>query len=125
MREGRRLPHDILTLASHTSEHKTETNNPEDKHQDHSTLTRSSSVSTAVNTSTKAGGKGTQLTDLELRHRLRARCEDRIRVLKDLGLQNLPLHDFAQNQVWLETVLLAADLLTWTQTLGLTEHRRA
>ena len=38
----------------------------------------------------------------------RARAEDRIRGLKDNGLRNLPLHDFAQNQIWLETVLLAA-----------------
>ncbi len=76
-------------------------------------------------TNTKVGGKGTQLADLELRHRLRARCEDRIRNLKDLGLTNLPLHDFAQNQVWVETVLLAADLLVWTQTLSLVQHRRA
>jgi len=37
-------------------------------------------------------------------------------VLKDLGLTNLPLHDFTQNQVWVETVLLAADLLAWTRT---------
>jgi hypothetical protein len=31
-----------------------------------------------------------QLADLELRHRRRARCEDRIRVAKDTGLANLP-----------------------------------
>ena len=68
---------------------------------------------------------GGQLADLELRHRRRARAEDRIRALKDSGLRNLPLHDFAQNQIWLETVLLAADLLAWTATLGLTTHRRA
>jgi hypothetical protein len=68
---------------------------------------------------------GGQLADLELRHRLRARAEDRIRVLKDSGLRNLPLHDFAQNQIWLETVLLAGDLLTWTATLGLQGHRTA
>jgi hypothetical protein len=69
---------------------------------------------------------GGQLADLEVTHRLRARCEDRIRGLKDTGLTNLPLHEFDQNQIWLETVLLAADLLTWTQTLGLREaHRRA
>ena len=37
-----------------------------------------------------AGGPGTQLPDLELRHRRRARCEDRIRVAKDTGLANLP-----------------------------------
>ena len=41
-----------------------------------------------------------QLADLELRHRSRARCEDRIRCAKDSGLRNLPLHGFAQNQVW-------------------------
>jgi hypothetical protein len=68
---------------------------------------------------------GGQLADLEVRHRLRARAEDRIRVLKDSGLRNLPLHDFTQNQIWLETVLLAADLLTWTATLGLDAHRTA
>jgi Transposase DDE domain group 1 len=31
-----------------------------------------------------------QLADLELRHRQRARCEDRIRCAKDTGLRNLP-----------------------------------
>ena len=71
-------------------------------------------------TNTPAGGLGGQLPDSEARHRLRARAEDRIRALKDSGLANLPLHDFAQNQVWLELVLLAADLLAWTATLALT-----
>ena len=46
-----------------------------------------------------AGGR---LADLEVRHRLRARAEDRIRGLKDTGLTNLPLQAFAKNQVWLE-----------------------
>ncbi len=68
---------------------------------------------------------GTDLAQLEVTHRLRARAEDRIRALKDSGLRNLPLHDFAQNQIWLETVLLAADLLAWTATLGLDGHRNA
>src|SRR6266566_4636584 len=40
-----------------------------------------------------------QLADLELRHRRRARCEDRIRCAKDTGLRNLPLHGFTQNQI--------------------------
>jgi Transposase DDE domain group 1 len=31
-----------------------------------------------------------QLADLELRHRQGARCEDRIRCAKDIGLRNLP-----------------------------------
>ncbi|WP_433426149.1 hypothetical protein ACQP1V_28890 [Microtetraspora malaysiensis] len=53
-----------------------------------------------------------QLADLELRHRRRARCEDRIRCAKDTGLANLPLHDVAQNQIWLEIVALACELLT-------------
>ena len=41
---------------------------------------------TCFATSTKGG----QLADLELRHRRRARCEDRIRCAKDTGLRNLP-----------------------------------
>lgn len=64
---------------------------------------------------------GGRLADLELRHRGRARAEDRIRALKDSGLRNLPLHDFAQNMVWLELVQLAADLLAWTQHLALAD----
>ena len=55
----------------------------------------------------------------------RARAEDRIRGLKDTGLRNLPFHGFAQNQIWLEIVALAADLLTWTQTLAWDEHEPA
>ncbi len=74
-------------------------------------------------TNTPAGGPGRQLADLEARHRRRARAEDRIRALKDSGLRNLPLHDFAQNQIWLELVLLAADLLAWTATPRPAEHR--
>ena len=52
----------------------------------------------------------------KLRHRRRARAEDRIRCAKDTGLPNLPLHDAASNAVWLAIVLLACDLLTWTLT---------
>ncbi|MGO9925591.1 MAG: IS1380 family transposase [Mycobacterium sp.] len=62
-----------------------------------------------------AGGR---LADLELRHRLRARAEDRIRGLKDTGMTNLPLQAFTKNQIWLELVQLAAELLTWTQLLA-------
>jgi DDE family transposase len=62
-----------------------------------------------------AGGR---VTELELRHRMRARAEDRIRALKDSGLRNLPMHEFAKNVIWLELVQLAAELLTWTQTLA-------
>ena len=70
---------------------------------------------TAFATDTKEG----QLADLELRHRRRARCEDRIRCAKDTGLRNLPLKGFAQNQLWCEIVALACELLAWTQMLAL------
>ena len=73
---------------------------------------------TAFVTNTTRG----QLADLELRHRRRARAEDRIRCAKDTGLANLPLHDFAQNQIWCAIVALAGDLVAWMQTLALTEH---
>jgi hypothetical protein len=69
--------------------------------------------------------RGSRLADLELRHRQRARAEDRIRNLKDTGLRNLPLHGFAQNQIWLEVIALAADLLVWTQTLAFDEREPA
>jgi Transposase DDE domain group 1 len=62
------------------------------------------------------------IADLEVRHRQRARAEDRIRNLKDTGLRNLPFHGFGQNQIWLEIVCLAADLLVWTQTLAFTDQ---
>jgi hypothetical protein len=65
-----------------------------------------------------------QLADLELRHRRRARCEDRIRCAKDTGLRNLPLKGFAQNQLWCEIVSLACELLAWTQLLALTGTAR-
>jgi hypothetical protein len=72
------------------------------------------------------GTPGGQLADLELRHRRRARAEDRIRTAKDTGLRNLPLHDFTQNQIWLEIVALACELLAWMQMLALydTDARR-
>jgi hypothetical protein len=63
-----------------------------------------------------------QLPALELRHRRRARAEDRIRVAKDTGLTNLPLHDFTQNQIWCAIVALAVELVAWLQTLALTAH---
>lgn len=66
--------------------------------------------------------KGWRLAELEVRHRQRARAEDRIRALKDTGLRNLPFHGFAQNQIWLEIIALAADLLVWTQTLAWHDH---
>ena len=68
------------------------------------------------------GPPGWTTADLEVRHRQRARAEDRIRGLKDTGLRNLPFHGYAHNQIWLEIVALAADLLAWTQTLAFDDH---
>src|SRR5690349_9137148 len=75
---------------------------------------------TAFATGTRKG----QLADLELRHRRRARCEDRIRCAKDTGLRNLPLKGFAQNQIWCEIAALACELLAWTQLLALAGEAR-
>jgi Transposase DDE domain group 1 len=74
---------------------------------------------TAFATNTRTG----QLPDLELRHRRRARAEDRIRVAKDTGLSNLPLHGFAQNQIWCAVVALAAELTAWMQMLAFPRHQ--
>jgi hypothetical protein len=73
---------------------------------------------TAFVTNTTRG----QLPDLELRHRRRARCEDRIRNAKDTGLRNLPFHSFDANRIWLALVALAMDLTAWMQTLALHDH---
>lgn len=77
---------------------------------------------TAFATNTRPGGPGRQLADLELRHRRRARAEDRIRAAKDTGLRNLPLKGFDQNRIWTAIVTLAAEITAWMQTLGLHEH---
>jgi hypothetical protein len=71
------------------------------------------------------GTRRGQLADLELRHRRRARCEDRIRAAKDTGLRNLPLHGFDQNQIWCELVAMASELLAWMQMLALDGPARA
>jgi hypothetical protein len=63
-----------------------------------------------------------QLPDLELRHRLRARCEDRIRNAKDTGPRNLPPQGFGQNQVWRQLVALAMDLFAWAQMIAPHDH---
>ncbi|WP_246957775.1 IS1380 family transposase [Brachybacterium sp. Marseille-Q7125] len=73
---------------------------------------------TAFATNTPRG----QLPVLELRHRRRARCEDRIRNAKDMGLMKFPLQGFAQNQVWCQIIQLACELVAWMQTIALTGH---
>lgn len=72
---------------------------------------------TAFATNTVRG----QLPDLELRHRRRARCEDRIRIAKDTGLANLPLKNFDANQIWCAVVALAAEITAWMQMLAFTD----
>jgi hypothetical protein len=61
---------------------------------------------------------------LELRHRRRARCEDRIHNARDTGQRKLPVHDTAQNQIWLEIISIALDLLAWMPMLALTGETR-
>ncbi|WP_067905229.1 IS1380 family transposase [Nocardia vaccinii] len=74
---------------------------------------------TAFVTNTRRG----QVPDLELRHRRRARCEDRIRAAKDTGLRNLPFKSFDANRIWVAIVALALDLTAWLQTISLHGHR--
>jgi hypothetical protein len=62
------------------------------------------------------------LARLELRHRQRARVEDRIRAAKATGLRNLPFDRWRRNAVWLELILAAQDLTCWTQALLLDGH---
>jgi hypothetical protein len=73
---------------------------------------------TAFATNTRRG----QLCALELRHRRRARAEDRIRCAKHTGLTNLPLHAFAQNRIWCALIAMACEITAWMQTLALTGH---
>ncbi|MBA5848265.1 IS1380 family transposase [Gordonia amicalis] len=73
---------------------------------------------TAFATNTVRG----QLATLELRHRRRARCEDRIRSAKDCGLTNLPFRGFDANRIWCAIVMLACELIAWTQMLAFTHH---
>jgi hypothetical protein len=54
---------------------------------------------------------------LECRHRQHAHVEDRIRDDKDTGLAKFPFKEFQLNEVWLEIVMLAHDLIVWTQAL--------
>ncbi len=51
-------------------------------------------------------------------HRLRAEGD------AEAGLRNLPLHDTAQNRIWMEIVQIALDLLAWMPMLALTDDTR-
>lgn len=50
-------------------------------------------------------------------HREHAHVEDRIRGAKDTGARNLPCETFERNAVWLQLVMMAQDLMVWTQAL--------
>jgi len=54
---------------------------------------------------------------IECRHRQHAHVEDRIRDDKDTGLSKFPFKEFQLNEVWLQIVMLAHDLIVWTQAL--------
>jgi len=73
---------------------------------------------TAFITNTPIGVVEGQIAGLELRHRQHARVEDRIRQAKATGLRNLPCRAFAENAAWLEVVLTAIDLTTWTKLIA-------
>jgi hypothetical protein len=64
----------------------------------------------------------TNVAVLECRHRQHAHVEDRIRDDKDTGLQKFPFKEFALNEVWLQIVMLAHDLIVWTQALLLDDE---
>ena len=68
---------------------------------------------TAFATDTRVG----QLAALDARHRAHARVEDRIRTAKDTGLDHFPSRSFPINTAWLTVVMLAVDLIAWTQHL--------
>ncbi len=61
-----------------------------------------------------------EIAVLECRHRQHAHVEDRICDDKDTGLSKFPFKEFKLNEVWLEIVMLAHDLIIWTQALALT-----
>jgi hypothetical protein len=60
-----------------------------------------------------------QIAQLERRHRLHARVEDRIQETQELGLGRLPFQALAPNRAWFELALLAQDLLAWLRLLAL------
>ena len=59
------------------------------------------------------------IAELERRHRLHARVEDRIQESQELGLGRLPFQALEPNKAWFELALLAQDLLAWLRLLVL------
>ncbi len=62
---------------------------------------------------------GEDIAELERRHRLHARVEDRIQESQELGLGRLPFQALEPNRAWFELALLAQDLLAWLRLLVL------
>jgi hypothetical protein len=63
--------------------------------------------------------EGKDIAQLERRHRLHARVEDRIQESQELGLGRLPFQALQPNRAWFELALLAQDLLAWLRLLAL------
>ena len=59
-----------------------------------------------------------QLADLDVSHRLMARCEVRIRNAKDSGFANLPFKSFTAKKLWCHVVMMATEVMAWTQMIG-------
>ena len=77
---------------------------------------------TAFLTNTPAGQVPGQAAGLELRHRQHARVEDRIRQAKATGLRNFPCRAINENNAWLQVVLTATDLVTWTKLIAFADQ---
>ena len=52
---------------------------------------------------------------LDVRHRARGRCENRIKSLKAAGLGKLPFFAFDANQAWANLAMFAVNLVAWMQ----------
>jgi Transposase DDE domain group 1 len=78
---------------------------------------RGPTSSPAIATARRSLPPGPLIAVLECRHRRHAHVEDRIRDDKDTGLRKFPFKEFALNEVWLEIVMVAHDLIVWTQAL--------
>lgn len=52
---------------------------------------------------------------LDVRHRARGRCENRIKSLKAAGLGKLPFFAFGANQAWANLAMFAVNLVAWVQ----------
>lgn len=58
--------------------------------------------------------------ELEHQHRLRARCEQQIAVLKDTGAAHWPYQSWQGNNNWFHVALLAQTILSWVAHGGFT-----